>query len=110
MTHFTDAGMKDDEAFYGPRAPVCDNGRISLPAKLELLCQASDTGKSVGGFGIVRLQLHNAPPQMAGFHSTLTPQGLRHFAAQCCAMAKDLEATAAQEAADLIDRAKASGK
>lgn len=108
MSSFTAPGCASDDAHHGPTSKIFDGSTVSVPAKLELLCQANTQGTSIGGYGIIRLSLHNAPPQLAAFHSTLTPEGLRHFANQCVAMAADLEATAASEAAAAL--AKAAGK
>jgi hypothetical protein len=110
MTQFVAPGFGTQPDHFGPQGAVREGNRISVPGQLELLCQASPDGTSTGGYGIVRLTMHNAPPHMAAFHSTLTPEGLRHFASQCGAMAADLENTAALQAAEVISRAAGAGK
>ncbi len=103
-------GAHADAEHYGPRGMIAADQRLTIPGKLVLFCQADKHENSVGGFGIIRMMLPDAPPHASGVHVTLTPDGLRHLASQIMAMAADLEAQAAREASAAIERAKGAAK
>lgn len=103
-------GAHADADHYGPRGMIAADDRLTIPGKLVLFCQADRAENSVGGYGIIRMMIPNAPPQAGGLHVTLTPDGLRHFASQMVAMATDLEAQASREASAAIARAQGAGK
>lgn len=91
----------------GPTALITMGGRMSAPGQLRLCSDATADGRSRGGYGILQLALPDTP---VAIHTTLSTAGLRWLAGQAIAMAEDLEATAAREAAEVIERAKATGK
>lgn len=100
---------KAPSEFNGPcgmtRAP---DGSPSIPAGNHwIFCQGDENGKSTGGFAVMVLTPVGGG---IGLHITLTPDGLRHFADQCTRAAADLDAAAARQAAEAIERAKGAGK
>jgi hypothetical protein len=100
-------GSQSADDHHGPLATIHFGADISLPGQLMLCSHAAPDGRSRGGYGIVRLEL---PGTSIKLHVTLSPSGLRWLARQAEELAKDLEATAAREAADAIERARGAGK